>query len=647
MKLSACVITKNEEKNIVSCLESVKSLVSEMIVVDTGSTDKTVDVAKGLGAKVYHYEWCNDFSKARNYAISKAKGQWIIFLDADEYLTRESINKLKLVVIEANNRKADFLVCMLTNYDKKSKKAINSVPVIRIFRNDNNIEYYGAIHEMLIRKDCNPKILDATNYIKIIHTGYSLDDIRDKNKMHRNLELLLKELEKNPQDSNLCFYISESYAIGGCYDKTIDYALKAIKYNNGTLLGMYQKNYLNLINAMVQLKYPKEEVINIVKEANKAFPEFPDFYFYLADFYEQDKRYYDAIDAYERGIQNFENGLIGQSSAHFNLANITRLMGDIYFKKGNFHKSIEMYIESLKTDYDNYISLKQLLFILSKFESAKEIIKFLGNMYDYSNLKHLLLLLKASLQANSPNLAEYYYFLIQNLSQGDKLTKESADIDMLNDKYDSAAMKFNQLYLHAYDTRFAIKGTIASILAKDEESLCRLKKIVKPSLKRFIQWYLKEDVSFLKSDKYVLLDVFQEMIKLSKIDKLTIFNDIIENMDIIQEVAELCYYYGQYSYAVEMFHKYIEKDNILPSHKLADILVKMADCLYKTGQLDLALEFFIDALKINPMDFRVYETPIEICKKLNNQQLLKELVDKAILYFPDSKYIMSYKKVVN
>ena len=85
MKISACVITKNEEKNIARCINSYKDIVDEIILVDTGSTDNTVEIAKSLGAKIYYYEWQNDFSAAKNYALSMAKGDWIIFLDADEF----------------------------------------------------------------------------------------------------------------------------------------------------------------------------------------------------------------------------------------------------------------------------------------------------------------------------------------------------------------------------------------------------------------------------------------------------------------------------------------------------------------------------------------------------------------------------------
>lgn len=79
MNISLCVICKNEEKNIQKCLEGLKTIVNEMVVIDTGSTDRTIEIAEKLGASVYQYDWDNNFSNAKNYALDIAKGEWIVF----------------------------------------------------------------------------------------------------------------------------------------------------------------------------------------------------------------------------------------------------------------------------------------------------------------------------------------------------------------------------------------------------------------------------------------------------------------------------------------------------------------------------------------------------------------------------------------
>ncbi len=98
--LSLCMIVKNEEEFLPTCLESVKDYVDEIIIVDTGSTDSTVEIAKRYNAKIYHHAWENSFSKARNYSLKYATCDWILILDADEEVDKEDAHKLKDTIKE-------------------------------------------------------------------------------------------------------------------------------------------------------------------------------------------------------------------------------------------------------------------------------------------------------------------------------------------------------------------------------------------------------------------------------------------------------------------------------------------------------------------------------------------------------------------
>ncbi|MFN4149737.1 MAG: glycosyltransferase family 2 protein, partial [Candidatus Sericytochromatia bacterium] len=102
-KLSLCLITKNEEKNIARCLDSVQGIVDEIILLDTGSTDKTVEIAKNYNAKIFYSDWENDFSKARNESINKATGDWILILDADEELKEEVKGQIRVFMVETED----------------------------------------------------------------------------------------------------------------------------------------------------------------------------------------------------------------------------------------------------------------------------------------------------------------------------------------------------------------------------------------------------------------------------------------------------------------------------------------------------------------------------------------------------------------
>ncbi|SFQ02695.1 Glycosyl transferase family 2 [Caldicoprobacter faecalis] len=122
VKISGCVIAKNEEKNIARCINSYKDIVDEVIVVDTGSSDRTAEIAQNLGAKVYHYEWQNDFAKAKNFALSLAKGDWIIFLDADEFFAEgHCYNVKKYIKLIHRNKRFDGIGCRMANIQENGE----------------------------------------------------------------------------------------------------------------------------------------------------------------------------------------------------------------------------------------------------------------------------------------------------------------------------------------------------------------------------------------------------------------------------------------------------------------------------------------------------------------------------------------------
>ena len=146
-RISQCMIVKNEEDKIEKALSWGKGIVSEQIVVDTGSTDRTVEIAEAMGAKIYHFEWIDDFSAARNFAISKAKYEWIAFLDADEYFLEEDARKLLYYVQRLqNNRKYDVILTSWVHLENDGRVLAVGTQT-RIFRNVPGLRYKNRIHE--------------------------------------------------------------------------------------------------------------------------------------------------------------------------------------------------------------------------------------------------------------------------------------------------------------------------------------------------------------------------------------------------------------------------------------------------------------------------------------------------------------------
>ena len=144
--LSLCMIVKNEEKMLKDCLASVQDIVDEIIIVDTGSTDTTLGIAKHFNAKIYHYKWNGNFSDARNESISHATGDWILWLDADERLNRKSLPELRQV-IRHKPPGPEIYKINIKNFQKGDYYYISDAH--RLFTNFFGIEFTGRIHEQI------------------------------------------------------------------------------------------------------------------------------------------------------------------------------------------------------------------------------------------------------------------------------------------------------------------------------------------------------------------------------------------------------------------------------------------------------------------------------------------------------------------
>ena len=200
-RLSVCLIVKNEEQFLPQCLQSVREIAHQIVVVDTGSTDRTIEIAQQYGAEVHHFEWCDDFSAARNAALEHATGDWILVLDADEELPAASHEPLLREL-----RKPDVVAWRLPIIDAgREDEGRTYVP--RLFRNAPGLFFAGRVHEHVFASvearrqewGLDNRLGSAT----LVHHGYTKELTRDRNKVERNLRLLERALEESPRDPNL------------------------------------------------------------------------------------------------------------------------------------------------------------------------------------------------------------------------------------------------------------------------------------------------------------------------------------------------------------------------------------------------------------------------------------------------------------
>jgi hypothetical protein len=189
--LTLAVIARNEEAVIGRCLDSVRGIASEMIVVDTGSSDKTRALAEERGARVVGFPWCDDFAAARNAGLEAASGRWILVLDADENLAPESRKKLQMLVSDAPDRAFRIL--------NRSIAAAGQGGVVgrmvRLFPNLRSVRYEWPVHEQVEESLGRSGIAIVDTDLEVLHTGYSSPEVNAK-KQERNLRIMEAELAR-------------------------------------------------------------------------------------------------------------------------------------------------------------------------------------------------------------------------------------------------------------------------------------------------------------------------------------------------------------------------------------------------------------------------------------------------------------------
>jgi tetratricopeptide (TPR) repeat protein len=221
MSLSLCMIVKDEAANLPRCLASVQGVVDEMVIVDTGSTDDTITIAKDAGAKVYKLPWPNDFAAARNHALQYVQADWILVLDADEALRPEIVPALQQAIQNPQQ-----LVINLLRQEIGSNQAPYSL-LSRLFRHHPAIQFERPFHELIdasVEKLLETEPQWQVSYlpdIAIDHYGYDTATIHQKSKLERAQTMMQTYLKQHPQDAYVCS------KLGGLYVKVGEIA-KAI-----------------------------------------------------------------------------------------------------------------------------------------------------------------------------------------------------------------------------------------------------------------------------------------------------------------------------------------------------------------------------------------------------------------------------------
>ncbi len=351
LPLSVCIIAKNEEKHIGECLKRLSSYGFEIVLTDTGSTDRTLAVAEKYTDRIYHFDWCDDFSAARNFCMEKASHDWILSLDCDEYiekLDQAALGRCMEAHPDCAGRiliRSRFLRDGLTSYEQTR---VSRLADRRYFH------FTGAVHEQLERRDGAAKtIYDAP--VTILHVGYDETESDMREKSRRNIALLEAQLEKEGPDPYLYFQLGQSYRRLGDAEKAFS------SFDAG--LSMEVDPTPDYVKTMVEsygytlLDLKRTQDALGLAALYDAFAVRADFVFLMGLVYMNNGLFDDAIAEFEKAATMEEFSVDGVNSymAYYNVGVIYECTGHIgeartYYQKCGDYAPAKKRLQALLED---------------------------------------------------------------------------------------------------------------------------------------------------------------------------------------------------------------------------------------------------------------------------------------------------------
>ncbi len=305
--VSLCMIVKDEQDQLPKCLESAKPVVSQMVVVDTGSKDATKEIAACYGAKVVDFAWIDDFSAARNAGLQYATGDYILFLDADERLDKQSYAFFKNLKKNPLPRSYFARIENLTDKNHVQSSAVHYST--RMWTNHPAFRFRGKVHENITFLDSKIKPKRLSSDINILHTGYLESAMEKKSKLDRNLALLQAAIAEEPDNAFHEYNLGVQYMVMHESSKAVQhFALMEQKLKNSkpSYLLFGYSHWSSCLHKLKQY----EQAEAMAQKALEDKPDFKDAMFNLATAQMGLKQFGEAKANYQRVLEEKEEGIM-------------------------------------------------------------------------------------------------------------------------------------------------------------------------------------------------------------------------------------------------------------------------------------------------------------------------------------------------
>lgn len=635
MLLSIVMMVKDEEKFLEKSLKSLKPIIerldSELIILDTGSKDKTVEIAKKFTSNVYFQKWNEDFSDMRNKSISYSKGEWILIVDADEILTKyeDLLMFFETGMYKEYNSASVNLKNIFANFES-DERLTTTVTLMRLFRSDN-FKYEGKIHEQPIYEEPIYK-----NIAEFDHYGYFYEDEEFKlNKTKRNGILLCAELKEDPDNPYINYQMGKNLVSEGEEVESLEYIEKAYK--------LYKKYgdapeyvYTSLANRyIVNGKYKEAEELctrYITKDKNNI-----DIYYYLGNVQKSLGKIKNSIISFERYIylvDNYDlstqsNSLFADGNCISNRDNIICEIIFMYYAMEEYHKVIEKYNSINKYIYKRQVN-KFLFASLEKVNKLDEILEYYNKLPD-SNVER-----------------DSFFYAVEQLIKSLKKEKRLKLYSMLS-TIDGNYGKLNHIRLKneisldeckeiLKNEKNPIYGVLINIAYENKLDIFNIVNDldliwIEKYLGYAIKYHNKFAIDLYNYIKYVPNTFEIEKIKIYKvISKLVLDNCNLEENKYI----ELFYFYIVYSYEyIRFLYKEFEDTDLLKylCNDIDRFTIEFKGMFYNNASMDNLK--YINKLKDLINEYPYYKRIIRILirnfeESLNESDEFKKLKDEFI-----------------
>jgi tetratricopeptide (TPR) repeat protein len=382
-RLSLCMIMRDEEEHLARCLTSVRGVVDEIVIVDTGSVDRSVEIAEGFGARVLHEEWAGDFAAPRNTSIDAATGDWILVLDADEELV-DGTRLRDLLHDEAIEgyclREVNFI-----GEERGIESVVNSA--FRLFRNRPAYRYSGALHEQIMGT-VDPVGGACTRFvgIEIHHYGYLEPTSRAKEKTDRNMAIVMEEVARKPKDSFTLFNAGVEYQRIGDFETALGYFRRS--FGELTSLKAYYASLLlrNIVASLNSLER-WDEALDVLADALQAYPDFTDLHYLQGQIHSNRREYRAAVKSFRRAIDLGDHGGdrylaqagMGSFYSWHSLGVLHEMMGDS-------HEAVRCQRNAIRTADGHYAApVMRLTRLLLRGDDPLEVREFMARIIGTTN----------------------------------------------------------------------------------------------------------------------------------------------------------------------------------------------------------------------------------------------------------------------